>query len=130
MLISHDIGAIASISRRIAVFYAGRIVEIGPAEKVLKHAAMPYTRALLNALPQPGLARLEAIQGQPPDFSNLPQGCSFRPRCPLAIHRCEEEPGLLPVESEHVSACWRAAEVAEMPSGKPLVREAAETDMG
>ncbi len=126
MLISHDIGAIASISRRIAVFYAGRIVEIGPAEKVLKHAAMPYTKALLNALPQPGLKRLEAIQGQPPDFSHLPEGCSFSPRCPLAYSKCKEEPGLLPVEPDHVAACWRAQEVAAMPPGKLLETEASE----
>ncbi|HWD41223.1 MAG TPA: ABC transporter ATP-binding protein [Fimbriimonas sp.] len=112
MMISHDIGAIASISQRIAVFYAGRIVEIGPAEKVLRHAAMPYTRALLNALPQAGKSRLEAIGGQPPDFSHLPQGCSFSPRCPFRIEKCSEEPSLLPVETDHSAACWRAAEVA------------------
>src|ERR1044072_7561843 len=73
MLISHDIGAIASISSRIAVFYAGRIVESGPAAQVLTRAAMPYTRALLNALPQPGKTRLEAIGGQPPDLAHLPE---------------------------------------------------------
>jgi oligopeptide/dipeptide ABC transporter ATP-binding protein len=127
MLISHDIGAIASISQRIAVFYAGRIVETGPAERVLRRAAMPYTRALLNALPQVGKTRLEAIGGLPPDFSDLPQGCPFRPRCPLAIEKCLEDPSLLPTEPGHVAACWRADEVRDMPVGKPLVREAQET---
>ncbi|MGV3615844.1 MAG: ABC transporter ATP-binding protein [Fimbriimonas sp.] len=126
MLISHDIGAIATISQRIAVFYAGRIVESGPAEEVLVRAAMPYTRSLLNALPRLGMTRLEAIGGFPPDFANLPEGCPFRPRCPLAFHECVKEPGLLPVESNHVAACWRAEEVHGMPPGKSLVREAAE----
>ena len=111
MLISHDIGAIASISHRIAVFYAGRIVETGPAEMVLKHAAMPYTRALLNALPAPGKKRLEAIKGQPPDFAHLPIGCPFLPRCPLAVDNCSQEPALAEVREQHFSACWRSAEV-------------------
>jgi oligopeptide transport system ATP-binding protein len=120
MLISHDIGAIASVSQRIAVFYAGRIVEEGPAEKVLRHAGMPYTRALLNALPRAGAVRLEAIGGYPPDFSNLPVGCAFAPRCPLRIAKCDEEPGLLPLDHEHSAACWRAKEVEAAPVGEPL----------
>jgi oligopeptide/dipeptide ABC transporter ATP-binding protein len=126
MLISHDIGAIATISKRIAVFYAGRIVEEGPAEEVLVRAAMPYTRSLLNALPRLGMTRLEAIGGFPPDFANLPEGCPFRPRCPLAFHECVKEPGLIPVAPTHGAACWRAEEVHGMPPGKSLLREAAE----
>ncbi len=120
MLISHDIGAIASVSQRIAVFYAGRIVEIGPAERVLRHAAMPYTRALLNAIPTTGKKRLEAIGGQPPDLSDLPHGCPFSPRCPFVIEKCREEPGLLDVETGHRSACWRASEILTLPPGKAL----------
>lgn len=123
MLISHDIGAIASISQRIAVFYAGRIVEEGPSANVLRHAAMPYTHALLNALPREGVGRLEAISGYPPDFAKLPEGCAFRPRCPLSFARCEEEPGLIRVERDHLAACWRAEEVAQMPMGMPLSAE-------
>jgi oligopeptide/dipeptide ABC transporter ATP-binding protein len=123
MLISHDIGAIASVSQRIAVFYAGRIVEMGPGEQVLRRAAMPYSRALLNALPQAGKSRLEAIGGQPPDFSDLPKGCSFKPRCPLRFSKCEEEPGLLSVGTGHGAACWRAEEVHNMPLGKRLIDE-------
>lgn len=111
MLISHDIGAIGSISERIAVFYAGRIVETGPAERVLRHPAMPYTRALLSALPRAGMTRLEAIGGLPPDFTDLKPGCPFRPRCTMAIEKCAEEPPLLIAEPNHVSACWRADEV-------------------
>jgi oligopeptide/dipeptide ABC transporter ATP-binding protein len=126
MLISHDIGAIASISSRIAVFYAGRIVESGPAAEVLRRAAMPYTRALLNALPQPGKKRLESIAGQPPDLANLPEGCPFSPRCPLRFQKCAELPGLMAVAPDHNAACWRADEVASMGAGKMLIEEAVE----
>jgi oligopeptide/dipeptide ABC transporter ATP-binding protein len=124
MMISHDIGAIASISSRIGVFYAGRVVEMGPAEAVLRRGGMPYTRALLNALPQPGVSRLEAIGGQPPDLAHLPVGCAFGPRCPLRFDKCGEEPSLLPVEPGHTAACWRATEVSAMPPGKLLADEA------
>ena len=126
MLVSHDIGAIAAVSQRIAVFYAGRVVEIGPAAQVLRTAAMPYTRALLNALPRAGMTSLEAIGGQPPDFAALPQGCAFGPRCPLRFSKCDEEPGLLPLSAVHAAACWRAAEVEAMPMGKRLAAEEAE----
>jgi oligopeptide/dipeptide ABC transporter ATP-binding protein len=110
MLISHDIGVIGSLASRIAVFYAGRIVETGLAEDVLRKPAHPYTRALLGAMPQPGKKRLEAIAGQPPDLTNLPPGCSFRPRCPLRFDKCEIEPDLLHAGSDHYSACWRVEE--------------------
>lgn len=121
MLISHDIGAIASVAERIAVFYAGAIVERGPAEKVLRRPAMPYTRALLNALPRAGSTRLEAITGHPPDLAQLPKGCPFRPRCPFVIPKCEEEPMLLNVGDDREAACWRAEEVRYMgPSPEPL----------
>ena len=120
MLVSHDIGAIASVSQRIAVFYAGQIVESGPAEQVLRRSAMPYTRALLNALPQKGKNRLESIQGYPPDFSNLPVGCAFSPRCPLKQQACEAEPSLADIEAGHRARCWRSAEVVAMPEGATL----------
>ena len=123
MLVSHDIGAIAAVSERIAVFYAGRVVEIGPGAEVLRRAAMPYTRALLNALPRAGMTRLEAIGGQPPDFATLTGACAFAPRCPLRFSKCEREPDLLAVEPGHASACWRASEVAAMPLGKMLMAE-------
>lgn len=127
MLISHDIGAIASVSSRIGVFYAGRIVETGSAEAVLRRGGMPYTRSLLNAMPQPGKKALESIVGQPPNLAALSPGCAFAPRCPLRFDRCSEEPPLIPVEDAHSAACWRAAEVTAMPPGKPLVREAVES---
>jgi oligopeptide/dipeptide ABC transporter ATP-binding protein len=109
MLISHDIGAIAAVSHRIAVFYAGRIVELGPSEAVLRRPSMPYTQALLNALPTAGKERLEAIAGLPPDFARMPEGCPFRPRCPLAFEKCVAEPPLIPVWEGQSGACWRVS---------------------
>lgn len=110
MLISHDIGVIGSLASRIAVFYAGKIVEIGPAEGVLRHPAHPYTRALLNALPQVGRRTLESIGGQPPNFANLPPGCAFAPRCPVRDARADQDPGLFRVEDGHFAACWRVVQ--------------------
>lgn len=111
MLISHDIGVIGSLASRVAVFYAGRVVEEGSAERVLRTPSHPYTRALLNAMPRAGLERLEAIGGQPPDLGALPEGCSFRPRCPYRIEKCLQDPPLMKVSEEQASACWRAHEV-------------------
>lgn len=108
MLISHDIGVIGTLASRIGVFYAGRIVEAGTSEEVLRRPQHPYTRALLNALPQPGRKRLEAIPGHPPDFASLGKGCSFAPRCPLRFDKCDVEPPLIPVSGDHGAACWKA----------------------
>ena len=120
ILISHDIGAIASVSHRIAVFYAGRIIEIGTTEEVLRKAAHPYTRALLNSLPRAGQTRLESIGGQPPDFNLLTGECSFAARCPLVIDACSVEPLLENIEGNHCSACHRAGEVLKLEFGKSL----------
>ncbi len=110
MLVSHDIGAIASVSHRIAVFYAGRIVETGTTEQVLRSPRMPYTMSLLAALPRVGADRLESIGGAPPDFSNLPAGCSFAPRCKFAIESCATDPSLEDLGGGHEVACWRRTE--------------------
>ncbi len=107
MLISHDVGVIGSLSQRVAVFYAGKIVEMGPAEAVLLRPLHPYTKALLNALPRVGATTLESIAGQPPSFTNLPVGCAFAPRCPVRDPRSDEDPGLFQVENDHFAACWR-----------------------
>lgn len=110
MLISHDIGAIAAVSHRIAVFYAGKIVETGTAEQVLRRPQMPYTQALLSALPDGKRDRLVTISGQPPDFARLTNECAFAPRCPVRFERCSASPDLLPIAGEpgHRAACWRA----------------------
>lgn len=106
MLISHDIGAIGSVAHRIAVFYAGRIVETGQAAAVIRDPRMPYTKALLGALPTVGRSRLEAIPGSPPNLASLPPGCSFGPRCPHRFERCGTEPVLVTAPDGHSSACW------------------------
>ncbi len=110
LLISHDVGVIGALASRVAVFYAGRIVESGSAEQVLHAPGHPYTRALLGALPMPGRERLQAIEGQPPDFAHLPPGCPFTPRCPYRIEICDQAPSLDAVEEGHAVACWRASE--------------------
>lgn len=106
MLISHDIGVIGTLASRIAVYYAGRIVETGSAEHVLRTPVHPYTQALLAALPRVGQKMLESIVGQPPDLSNLPKGCSFSPRCKFRFERCDVEPGLLQSTKGRSAACW------------------------
>jgi oligopeptide/dipeptide ABC transporter ATP-binding protein len=113
MLISHDIGAIGSVAHRIAVFYAGRIVETGKAEAVLRDPRMPYTRALLGALPTVGRTRLEAIPGAPPNLASLPPGCAFAPRCPHRFDRCGEEPALEATGDGHLAACFLVSDRSE-----------------
>ncbi|MBI5707440.1 MAG: ABC transporter ATP-binding protein [Armatimonadetes bacterium] len=115
MLISHDIGVIGSLAHRISVFYAGRVVEAGTAEDVLKHPVHPYTSALLAALPRVGQSKLESIAGQPPDPRHLPSGCSFEPRCKFRYDRCAVEPGLLPEGAPHQGACWLAQDAGKQP---------------
>lgn len=93
LLITHSIEVAAALCDRLAVMYAGRIVEVGPTERVLESPRHPYTRALLACVPKPRLSpnepkRLEAIAGSPPDMLNPPRGCRFHPRCPRAFERC------------------------------------------
>ena len=85
---------------------AGKVVEVGSAEAVLRSPSHPYTRALLDAMPRAGVKTLESITGQPPDLSKLDAGCAFAPRCAHRFERCATEPGLLPVADGHGSACW------------------------
>lgn len=120
MLISHDIGVIAACAEQVAVFYAGRVVETGPTAQVLATPRHPYSRALMAAMPRPGVDRLESIPGQPPKFDALPTGCAFAPRCPLRFERCEQEPGLVAIEPVRSAACWMAgAQPAPSSSATP-----------
>lgn len=105
LLISHDIGVIGSVSDRICVFYAGRVVEDGPRDRVLRKPKHPYTYGLLGALPGAS-ERLISIPGQPPDFSRLGKHCSFASRCDFRFGQCETEPGLRPLGGDHRAACW------------------------
>ncbi|MBM3535027.1 MAG: ABC transporter ATP-binding protein [Alphaproteobacteria bacterium] len=111
LLISHDLGVIANVCERVLVMYAGEVVEEGPAEALLAEPRHPYTWALLNAVPRldqepPADKRLTAIEGAPPDPSEPPSGCRFRPRCPFAVERCGEHPDLLPVAEGRKARCW------------------------
>lgn len=107
MLVSHDIGVIGTLAHEIAVFYAGKIVELGPAREVLRRPAHPYTQALLSALPQKGVKKLVSIGGQPPDFTALPPGCAFAPRCPVRHAKADDDPPMFQVKEGHAAACWR-----------------------
>ncbi|HZD72126.1 MAG TPA: ABC transporter ATP-binding protein [Actinomycetes bacterium] len=116
LLITHDLGVVSEVADRVAVMYAGRIVEAGLADDLLVRPAHPYTEALLRAMPQAGDAGedLLAIPGGPPDPMRLPPGCAFAPRCRWAIDRCRRErPELLEVAGGRVSACHRAKEVLD-----------------
>ena len=108
VLITHDMGVIANTADRVAVMYAGRIVEMGPVSQVMSHAQHPYTRALMASIPEIGrrLARLPQLPGAMPRPGNLPSGCSFHPRCPHAFDRCTTERPELLGPPEHRAACW------------------------
>jgi len=110
MLITHDLGVVAEIADRVAVMYAGRIVETGPIEAIFGEMRHPYTKGLWESIPQLKEKRrpLNAITGQVPDPMNLPAGCKFHPRCYLMIDDCKkEEPPLYPVNGKHFSRCIR-----------------------
>ena len=107
ILISHDLSVLAETCDRIAVMYAGRIVETGPVDAVFGDPQHPYTKRLLDSLPVIGGARELAtpIPGGPPDPAEAPSGCSFRPRCPYAAEACEETPTLREVVPGQSAAC-------------------------
>jgi oligopeptide/dipeptide ABC transporter ATP-binding protein len=113
ILISHDMGVLAETCDRIAIMYAGRIVETGPIDAVYESPQHPYTKRLLDSLPVIGGDRglAEAIPGGPPNPGELPEGCRFRPRCPYAAERCLADPPLREVRPAQTAAChfapWR-----------------------
>ena len=111
IFITHNLGIVSRICDRVAVMYAGRIVEMGPVRQLFAAPAHPYTRALLESIPRLGakLERLTAIDGQPPDLARLPDGCAFAPRCPQVMDRCRAEaPPEFVVGEGQVSRCWLA----------------------
>jgi oligopeptide/dipeptide ABC transporter ATP-binding protein len=114
--ISHDIGVIAETCHRIAVMYAGKIVECGPVGEVLKNQAHPYTMGLKNAFPDIRQPRqLISIPGHPPALDPPPQGCRFASRCPFATERCrEEDPPLVEIQPGHLAAGHYTDRAAEM----------------
>jgi peptide/nickel transport system ATP-binding protein len=111
ILISHALGVIANVCRRVVVMYAGEVVEEGPTEQVLADPRHPYTWALINAVPRidrhvPGTRRLTTIEGVPPDPLAIPSGCRFAARCPFRIERCDEHPALGDVAPDRKARCW------------------------
>jgi oligopeptide/dipeptide ABC transporter ATP-binding protein len=109
IFVTHNLGIVARMCDRVAVMYAGRIVETGPVRRLFKEPAHPYTRALLESVPRLGTKSetLTAIDGQPPDLAALPPGCAFAPRCPLVMDRCRvEAPPDTVVEGDHRTRCW------------------------
>jgi peptide/nickel transport system ATP-binding protein len=122
ILITHDLGVVAQTARRVIVMYAGKKVEEADVETLFAHPRHPYTRGLMAsipAVPSAGAkadARLVEIPGMVPSLTRLPKGCAFAPRCGLAIARCHEEyPPLQTFCTDHLAACWRAAETEGVP---------------
>ncbi|MBI3375469.1 MAG: ABC transporter ATP-binding protein [Betaproteobacteria bacterium] len=109
ILITHDLGVAAAICHRVAVMYAGRIVEVGDVRTIYRRAAHPYTRALLDSIPHLGVRRerLASIGGQPPSLIDPPSGCRFAPRCAHRTAQCEREyPPEIQLAPHHTVACW------------------------
>ena len=122
ILVTHDLGVVSEICDRIAVMYAGRIVEIGSARAILQDPAHPYTQALLESMPTSAMqhgSRFKAIPGEPPRPGALPAGCKFSPRCRYVTDICRaSEPELTP-RNEGQVACWVAAKFADGPGSYP-----------
>ncbi len=118
LIITHDLGVVAEFADRALVMYAGRPVEVAPVDELYRDRRMPYTAGLLGSVPRldsPQGTRLVPIPGAPPSLVDVPPGCPFAPRCPLAVDKCRaEEPALMPVHptsAGHLAACIRTEEV-------------------
>jgi len=119
IIITHNLGVVARYASRVNVMYAGRIVESGDAAAIYHAPRHPYTMALLRSVPRldrPRQARLDPVDGQPPDLTRLDQGCAFRPRCRFAIEACAQaRPPLAPAgEAGHLAACFRSRELGAL----------------
>ena len=111
IFVTHNLGIVARMCEKLAVMYAGKIVEAGTVRQLFNNPQHPYTRALLGAMPKLGSKEpLLAIPGQPPDLARLPGGCAFHPRCPDALPHCAEaEPGETQLTPSWTVRCWLAA---------------------
>ncbi len=115
IVITHNLGVVARYADRVNIMYAGRIIERGTAREIYSNPRHPYTVGLLRSVPRldlPRRAKLDPIEGQPPDLVNLPAGCAFRARCRWAIDKCATHTPMLEESSpNHWSACWRAEDL-------------------
>ncbi len=110
IFITHDFGIVAKMCDRVAVMYAGRIVEQGSVRDIFNNPSHPYTEALLASVPkmEEDVDRLYSIEGQPPTLHNLPEGCPFAPRCQYVMDQCREEyPDRVAIDAGHHASCWR-----------------------
>jgi len=116
VFITHDLPLVAELADRLAVMYAFELVEIGPTAEILESAAHPYTRALLNATPniEADLSEMRAIEGSAPDPVDVPAGCSYHPRCPIATDNCiDVDPEYRSVSGDHGVACHHYEEAED-----------------
>src|SRR5207253_5967671 len=118
IFVTHNLGIVARMCDKLAVMYAGKIVEYGTVRELFNAPQHPYTKALLGSMPKLGSKeKLLAIPGQPPDLATLPGGCAFHPRCPEAMECCAvEEPGETAIAAGWTARCWRAAPLAAEPA--------------
>ena len=114
MLITHDLGVVAETASRVAVMYAGQVVEYCDVRSAFRKPLHPYTAGLQASLPKLGetRTRLRVIKGTVPNPARFPVGCRFHPRCPIAIEKCLTEPPLEEIEPGRWARCWRASEIA------------------
>lgn len=120
IMISHDLGLAASYADEVMVMYAGQVVERAPTQTLFSNVRMPYTQALVEAIPQishPSHTLLAVVGGHPPDPGRPVQGCPFRPRCSRADDTCVTAPALTQHEPDHAYACWHPVGVPEVPVG-------------
>ena len=113
LLITHDLGIVAETCDRVAIMYAGQIVEYGDLPAIFDHTAHPYTQGLFGSIPRLDIDvdELSPIQGLMPDPANLPTGCKFHPRCPYATEMCaQQEPELTQLGENHWSRCFKTAQ--------------------
>ena len=133
IVITHDLGVVAGMCRRILVMYAGRIVEEGPAKPLFHHPFHPYTVGLLRSVPrldEPRSVKLQSIEGLPPDLAHLPPGCAFAPRCVLATRECwEGVPELFVATDGRRSACFHFEKLVQAePARRGAALAAAEAE--
>jgi peptide/nickel transport system ATP-binding protein/oligopeptide transport system ATP-binding protein len=116
MMITHDLGVIAEVSDRVAVMYAGKVVEYTDVDTLFEDPKHPYTWGLMNSIPKldKDVDRLEAIPGSVPSPLNFPEGCKFNTRCPLAEGKCFEEEPPLEEAAGHKVRCWRYEDLEEI----------------